>query len=109
MNVGTTIDEYEIFWTVVTVIAPGGRLTTTCKAHRIIASANKSGVACKAAGRNNTNGFALMVNNNSMVDTFIVCLLRRYHRYCTKAIASPPFKLYPKMLARMLEIVVTYD
>jgi hypothetical protein len=105
LNVGTDTCSYEIFCDDITVIAPGGKLVTTCDAHIIPARTNKTGVARRADGLKKTNKFDLMLKSSSIVDTFIVWIRRRYHRYWTNATANAPRMLKPNKFARMFEAV----
>lgn len=109
LNVGTTTILKEVFWVVITVIAPGGKLVTICDAHIRIESANSKGVAREAAGLNRTNGLDLMENKSSIVDTFIVETRRRCQRYWTNATASAALRKKPNTLARIFEAVEMYD
>jgi len=107
LNVSIGTSAKVTLWIVAIVRAPGGRLITSWDSHMNNASVNNTGVALIAAGLKMTKRFDLMLNKSSMVETFIVSIRNRYHRYWTKATASAALRLKPKTLARTLEAVET--
>ena len=88
------------------LIAPGGKLVTTCDSHIILARAHSNGVARITAALKSSNGFARTQKSASIVETFIDVTRRRCHRCCTKAMANDALSENPNALARMLEAVV---
>jgi len=70
LNVGTTAMPKEVFWVLVIVIAPGGKLITIWEAHMMIDRANSIGAAPTTAGLRSEKGFDLMENRSSIVDTY---------------------------------------
>ena len=92
---GTKKVSYDVFWLVMIVIAPGGKLVATCDIHIRSARAHSDGVARKAEGLQIVNGLDLMQNKCSIVETLIVEMRRRRHRYCTNATAKAPLSANP--------------
>jgi len=54
------------------------------------ASAKRIGAVLTTAGNVSRNGFEVILNSNSMLDTFVVLTLSKRQRYCVKATASDP-------------------
>jgi len=48
-----------------------------------VARRQRVGVAAKVAILKSWKGFDMIANRSSMVETFMVCTRRRYHRYWT--------------------------
>lgn len=105
---GTSTFVKEVLCVVVILMAPGGKLVTTCDTHMIIARANSIGVARITAGSKSRNGFALTQKSASIVETFMVLIRSRCHRCCTNATARDALKAKPKAFARIFEAVVIY-
>lgn len=61
------------------------------------------------AGLISMKRFVLIVNNSSIVETFMVSTRNRCQRYCANATAKAARSAKPKRFARTLEAVVIYD